>query len=383
VTGAGAHLGPEFGQVLQEQIGQALEPAMAEFREQMAATVRRELDETLQQDHPRPRDMGQRSTDRRRDEEQPVADREGSQSADGGQSKAPESKAPESTRQGGSQTLLTLLGKPLLEALPQILEQQGEQWLQSRLDDGFDVVFSGWVRAAAQQDVERILQVVPRVAIELVPDRATREDLRSEAKQTVETLVANAFDRLFSDEVRDDLKARGHQAIHDLFHPNLKSVIHQLQELLLSLLEGLLAVLRECWEQVLQLLLKVVIALVQSRLASGLKDVISSLAMTPGRSTEKRGALPHSENEEDESEMRETRSESSDDVSHSDSKDPEQRTRAGNEPASRRGDDDEKRSGRVPSPRPSSERSSSAKQPSGRQSSDRTVSSRSSRTASR
>src|SRR5215212_5502466 len=45
-----AMAGPELSRTLQEQIGQALGPAMAEFREQMAATVRRELDETLQRE---------------------------------------------------------------------------------------------------------------------------------------------------------------------------------------------------------------------------------------------------------------------------------------------------------------------------------------------
>jgi len=275
---------PELGRALQEQISQALQPAMAEFREQMSATVRQELDETLHRDRRRASADAGRATDRARAEAQASSDEGADQMADKGRSKGSDPSG-----QRGAQAQGPLLGKSLLDALPGILEQQGEQWLRSRLDLGIDFAFSVWVRAAIQQEVERALRRVTRAATDLISDRASREDLRAQADRTVERLVGTALDKLFADDVRDDLKARGQQATRSLFQPDLKSILHQVQELLLSLLEGLVAVLRECWEHILQLLGRVVVALVQPRLTGILKDAFGSLATTSGREGDTRG----------------------------------------------------------------------------------------------
>jgi len=228
--------GPEFGRSLQEQISLALQPAMAEFREQMSATVRHELDETLNRDRRRASADAGRATDREGADAEASSDEGADQTADEGRSKGSETSG-----RRGSQGQGPLLGKPLLDALPGILEEQSEQWLRSRLDLGIDFVFSVWVRAAIQQAVERAFRRVTRAATDLVSDRAAREDLRAQADRTVESLVGTALEKLFADDVRDDLKARGKQAIGSLFQPDLKSILHQVQELLLSLLEGLFA----------------------------------------------------------------------------------------------------------------------------------------------
>src|SRR4051812_19726747 len=75
VAGSPSPASPVLGQALQEQINQALQPAMAEFREQMAASVRRELDETLDADRRRgpmqagrPKDRGQTEAETPSDE---------------------------------------------------------------------------------------------------------------------------------------------------------------------------------------------------------------------------------------------------------------------------------------------------------------------------
>jgi len=371
---------PELGRALQEQINQALQPALAEFREQIAATVRNELDETLHRDRRRASADAERATDREPAAAQASSDDGADQSATEGRSKGSDPSG-----QRGAQAQGPLLGKPLFDALPGILEQQGEQWLRSRLDVGIDFVFAHWVRAAIQQEVERTFRRVTRAATDLISDRATREELRAQADRTVESMVGAAFDRLFADDVRDDLKARAHQAIGSLFQPDLKSIAHQVQELLLSLLEGLLAVLRECWEHILQLLGRVVLALLQPRLTGILKDAFASLATTSGREADKRGEDSSAAVGKDE-EPRRPLAGLADDEAHEDDEEretPRRRARDSEESVDRGDNGADRRPGRAPSGRPPADRPPASRHSPGRSSPDRSVSGLPSRTTSR
>jgi hypothetical protein len=370
---------PDLGQALQEQICQALQPAIAEFREQMAATVQRELDEALHRDRRRPQRETQQTSDRGPEAEEADPGRGADHSTDEGRS-----KASESTSQHGSQTLLPLHGKPLREALSEILEQQGEQWLRSRLDLGVDFVLSDEMHSAVQRDAERTLQLVARAPIALISDRAIREDLGAQSEQLVKTLVRTALDKLFADDVREELKSRGHQAVHALFQPDLKSILHHLQELLVALLEGLLAALRECWEQVLQFLVRVVTALLQSRLSSVLKDAFASLVTTPGRDVAKQGTDSPTASEDKEVEPRPTLTETTESMPQPGSREssgPRQRVENDDASAGGGGEQDHQRLGRAPSGREPSGRAPSTRQTSGRPVSDRSASGRPSRAA--
>ena len=372
--------GPELGRALQEQISQALQPTLAEFREEMAATVRHELDETLHPDRRRGPADARRSTNRGEGNERASTDQDADQSVDD-----THSNGAVSSGERGSQAIGSLLGKQLLGSLPEILEQQGEQWLRSRFDLGIDFLFSDLVRASAQRETERMLQRVVLVGIELIPDRATRDDLRAQAEQTVESLVGTALDKLFEEDVREDLKARGHQAIGSLFQPNLKSILQQAQELLLSLLEGLLAVLRECWEQIVQFLTRVVVALFQSRITAMLKDAFTSLVTTPGQDGETKRADSSTAIQQEE-EPHQSLTESADDSPPDRDREggtPQQRARESERPAARNGDGDDQRQDRAPSSRPSTGRPPTTRQASGRPYSDRSVSGRPSRAVAR
>jgi len=371
----------ELARTLQEQISQALQPTMTEFREQMSATVRRELDEALERGGRRPPADGERSTDRGQARAQASSDEVVDQPDDEGRSKGSD---PSGQRE--RLALRSLLGKPLLEALPEVLEQQGEQWLRSRFDLGIDFVFSLWVRAAVQQEVERALQRLARAAIGLVPDRATHDDLQAQSERTVERLTQTAVDKLFADDVREDLKARGHEAIGSLFKLDLKSILEQVQELLLSLFEGLLAVLRECWEQILQLLGKLVVSLLQSRVTAMLKDGLGSLATTPGREGKAKGADSTAAIKDKEADPRRAPTGHADDVPDDDDGEgdrPRQRVKDDEGVADRGGNGSDRRGGRTPSGRPPAGRPATSRQMSGRPSSDRSVSGRSSRATAR
>jgi hypothetical protein len=296
------------------------------------------------------------------------------------------SKDADSSGERTGQGIGALLGKPLLAALPEILEQQGEQWLRSQLDQGIDLLFSHWTRAAIQQEVEQALQRAARIGIALVSDRATREELSVQSEQTVERMVQIALDRLFADEVRDDLKARGHDAIGALFHPDLKSILQQAQEMLLSLIEGFIAVLRECWEQLVQLLTSVVLALVQPRLTGILKDTLASLATTPGRDRDKKDRASSADTEREGDETHRARTGHVDDASDGDDRErgrPRPRARDDEEIADDSGHGTDRRPTRAPSGRSSVGRPPAARQTSGRSLSDRSASRRPSRAPSR
>lgn len=403
--------GPELSQMLQEQIGQALEPAMAEFREQMSASVRRELDqvrnqdrEQRQPDQARDQDREQPQPDqaRNQDREQPQSesrqpsgreqagqDRPSQQradgSGDGGRSgDEGQSKGGESGGQRGLQSLLPLLGKPLLEALPAILERQGEHWLRSRLDQGLDVLFSDWVRTIIRHEVKHMLELLRRVALQIIPDRDTREDLTARADRVIEALARDGVDELFTDSRRDDLKEHGRQAIHALFEPDLRAALREIQAVLRLLVDGLLAVLRQCWEQVLELLVRVVIAVLQARLSTVLKGAFTSLATTSGRQAGSDDKNTQPALDEKRSEARETGDEAAEQPS---SRVPSEERQShqddDDESEERSSEQSDRQPVRPPTGRSSSTRPPSARQSSGRSFSDRAPSGRPPRSVSR
>jgi hypothetical protein len=262
---------PELGQVLQEQIERALRPTIADFRKQVAATVRRELDETLHRDDPCSRAKVQRRSDPGDGHEQSSLDRSADHSADERRSESSESAGKRSIQPG-----MPLHGKPQLSALPDILEQYGAQWLRSRLDLGLDLVFSGPARAGVQHEVERTLQTLVRVAFATAPAGTSRDALRARADEIVGTVTRDALDAIFADAAREDLRVHGHRAIHALFHLNRKSILDEGLEAIKALLERLLAVLQEYWDQVLRLLVRVAAALLQARLRTVFSDASAS-----------------------------------------------------------------------------------------------------------
>lgn len=275
---------PDLGQVLREQIEQALRPTIADFQEQVAATVRRELDETLHRDGQRPGGKVHRGSDRGDGHEQPSLDRSADHSAD-----ERRSEGSEWAGQRGSQAVMPLPGKPLLAALPEMLEQHGEPWLRSRLDLGLDLLLSGPVRAGVQHKVERILQTLVRVALATAPKGANRDALRARADEMVGTVTRDVLDAIFADAARENLRVHGHRAIHALFHLDRKSIFDEGLEAIKAFLERLLAVLREYWDQVLRLLVRVAAALLQARLTTVFSDALAAGATATMRKAGRNG----------------------------------------------------------------------------------------------
>jgi hypothetical protein len=231
-----------------------------------------------------------------------------------------------------------------------------------------------------------MLLVIRRVALQFIPDRATRDDLTSRADRVIETLSRDGLDQFFADPMRDDLKTHGQQAIHALFELDLKAALRELQAVLRLLLDGLLAVLRQCWEPVLELLVKVAIAVLQTRLSSVLKGAVASLATTPGQKAAKEArntepALRAKGSEADETvdepaERSSSRASGDEDRSHTRRKDDAASRARGSEHGDRP-------TGQPPTGRPPSGRPPSDRRPSERSSSDRAPSGRSPRAVSR
>ena len=275
---------PELGQLLREQIEQALRPTIADFPKQMAAAVRRELDEMLHRDGQRPGAKLQRWSDRGEGHEQPSPGRSAEHPADESRSEGSGSAG-----QRGIQAVMPMDGKPLLAALPEMLEQHGEQWLRSRLDLGLDLIFSGPVRAGVQHEVERILQMLVRVAFAAAPRGASRDALRARADEIVGTVTRDAIDAIFADATREDLWVHGNRAIHALFYLNLKSILDEGLEAIKAFLERLLAVLHEYWDQALRLLVRVAADLLQARLTTVFSDALASGATATMRKAGRNG----------------------------------------------------------------------------------------------
>ena len=107
-------------------------------------------------------------------------------------------------------------------------------------------------------------------------------------EQTLEPLLQEAFDALFTGPVRTDLQWHGERIIHAVLRGDFEAAGQHAEQALQSALHGTLTVLQRHLEQVVSVLLKVLLTALQEALGSLLKENLGTItAALPGGAEEK------------------------------------------------------------------------------------------------
>lgn len=191
----------------------------------------------------------------------------------------PEEKEP--TDNASESGMVGTIVRPLVASVPEVLREQGEQPLRSLLDDALDTIFSEQVRAKFQHDAESTLEDLLDIALEVIPDEEGRRDLRMQAQQTLDELLQETLDQFFSRSLRADIEDHVERAINALVAGESTEAIRQGKLAFLTLFHDLSAVLQEHWHEILRFLFKVITSVLQEAITSAIKQGLASVVSEP------------------------------------------------------------------------------------------------------
>lgn len=305
--------GVDLGQVLQEQIALAFQPVLAEFRQGVEQSMQQLEQESqpVAQKAPEP----SREEGRQRQAQQPVSQvqEEFTQPAH----EELEPRVDRGAQRGGQGLLPTLvdplrnalaaalqeqaermsdlgerceepdlrpaLAQPLRDALAEAFQGQAEQTLRAALDVGLDALFSKSVRVTVEQLAGQALQLLLLAALNSLPPDLDRRKLQRQAEQMIQEVLRESVDTIFSGALRAEFQLHGELAIHALVQMNFGAALQQGEQGLQLVLQRILLVLKQYWEQILRLLLSVIVRELQVAIASRAKETAEHILAAPGK----------------------------------------------------------------------------------------------------
>lgn len=378
--------GEQLGDAIRQQIAEALQPALDQFREQTVATVRHELDRALQldgsqvSDGPRAaerddRDLADRGSSEDEGRRQPTRSRERPTTDDADRRRDGDRAADESPQDDGGaasrglQLLTPLLSKPMVKIAIALVEQQGEEWLRAQFKSIVEALFSESRREQVQRRVEDTLFSLLRASLEIVPDRGVRRELLEDAEETLGALIEDTFAKVFAGSAREDLERHGEKAIHALVHRDLPEALQEGTQALEAIIRGLVKVVEEHWEQVIQLFVQTITRVLQERIGSMLKESFAALTSAPKKEAQEKGDAVQEQVRQRGTELRDALAEAVESLQErvaEGASELQDRLKEGLESAAEDTLGGAKQPGRPPSGRPPSGRPPSGRPPSGR-----------------
>lgn len=277
---------PNFSQVLEQQLAHAIQPVLDDFWHQVAQALEQGLVAepatdaaaagTRQEPHqeapslaqqgpasagpqppsPAPAEQGERK------QPTPTAEQHQAQPAQPTEAGGPageqaiSAKLPAPTRQ-----LTESLGPAV-----QFVERQTELWLQSMLVAGLTALLAESAHAAVRQRAEQGLHTLLLKTFERLPDGVKSQELQAHTETTLQAILAETLDVIFTESMRATMQHQGEQVIHESAHGHVGAAVKSLGDALNALLEALIAALRRQWQRVLRLLLKVVLLALETSL---------------------------------------------------------------------------------------------------------------------
>ena len=302
----------ELSQLLQQQISQAIQPVLAEVRSQVARAVSEETPEGPSQmassaggeegAKGAPALPEQRDGAAPESSTEEAAPEEGSQPQPSGESAQDEAGEPDEQRESpgkigsavqsiqervpsggiGSAVQTVQETKPLralqgaggkvsgtLSPVVRAAEQQAETWLQSLLVSALTALLAEATHRAAQQQAERGLHYLIETSFQALPDTPSNKELQQQAEKTLQAILRDALDAVFAEETRTQVQGHGEDAVKETLHGNVGTALDRLQEILRTLVQAFVDVLRRQWQRVLRLLFKIVLTAIESSLGDG------------------------------------------------------------------------------------------------------------------
>jgi hypothetical protein len=252
-------LRPELQDALRRQIEHAITPVLADFQEQSMRTVRQEIEQA-------------RSAEYERERPEAAAQSEG-------------------TAPSGS--------------VLDVLEQAGEQWVRSRIDDGRDAVCSEHARTEVRHSIERTFEPLLEAGVGLVPDASMRRALRQESEQALDELIGNALDRFCAGQVVAELQRHAESAIRALVRLDLATLLREAWEAIRALCRAIVAAVQDEWQRLLHHLLGFLLKAAQEMVGTLLKEGLASIVAVPVEEIEEKTETAKESVEEKVTELRE------------------------------------------------------------------------------
>ncbi len=292
----GAELG--LSQVLEQQIAQAIQPVLDEFRQNMAQTIEQQRTAPTSSPNTSTGAAGVQETSQGQGAQQPVQQQlvqqqippvdqpslgQATQQMQTAQVPPQPAQQLQQVQQpvqpaglaGQTTGQLATQGQQALQApamgtlhpILQEVERQGGQWIQTLLVAGLTALLTEKTHVAIQQRAEHGLHTLLQKLFEAAPDGVSNQEMQNKTERTLQMILRQSLDAIFAEGMRTKVQEGGQQAIRESFHGDFGGALNRVEDTLKAMIEALLAVLRQQWQNVLRLLLALVLLALESSLA--------------------------------------------------------------------------------------------------------------------
>lgn len=270
-----------FSQILEQHIAQAIQPVLDEFRQQMAQEVTQQTaaghmnaaggQASLQESPHGPGSQESMPPPTQQPPVQSSPQQGAAQQIPGSQPQQPlpsahhsQASAQEpSTDQHGAERHLAGALAPVV----QVVEHQGEQWLQSLLVAGVGALLSESTCAAVQQRAEQGLHTVLQKVFDAAPDSVMTPEMQAKTERTLQLILRESLDAVFAEGVRTTLQQGGQQTVQQSLHGDFRGASRKVEDTLRVMVDALMTVLRRHQQTIVRLLLALALLALANSLA--------------------------------------------------------------------------------------------------------------------
>jgi hypothetical protein len=131
---------------------------------------------------------------------------------------------------------------------------------------GLGALLAESTHATVQQRAEQGFHTLLQKAFEAAPPDFANQEMREKVERTLQIILREAIDAVYSEGVRSSVQQEGQQTIQQALHGDFSGALRKVEEMPQVLLAALIAVLRRHQQTLLRLLLALVLLEVGSSL---------------------------------------------------------------------------------------------------------------------
>jgi hypothetical protein len=150
-----------------------------------------------------------------------------------------------------------------------MVQQQGEQWIQTMLVAGLTALLSESTHRMVQDKAEQGPHTLLQKGFAALPEGQVSPDLQTQMERTLQAILRESLDAVFAQEMQDVIAQQGQDAVRHSMHRDFGAAWTSLEHTVRAMVEALVTVLRRQWQRVLRLLLKVVLSALEGSLSRG------------------------------------------------------------------------------------------------------------------
>jgi hypothetical protein len=267
-----------ISQALEQQIANAIQPALDEFRQNMMRAMQQQASAALDASGD-----GTRQKVPHEPDTQTPAQRQPDQPSPGppppsaeGVEEQPLNQIAQQAQSAGQETAqIGVRNVPVaqpeqggvLRTVLRTVEQQGEQLLLSVIVSALTALLTESTHAAIQQRAEQGLHTLLQKAFQALPEGSSNQEMQEKTERLLQAILRESLDAIFTETMRTTLQQGTQQTIRESLSGDFSSALNNVEDVLKSMAEALIAVLRKRRQSVLRLLLAFGLLALESTLA--------------------------------------------------------------------------------------------------------------------